>query len=132
MPIPLAAAGRAAALQAGRKRASKKAEQKGRTTLFQYSLAFIVALLDDFLDFTGVLALPVIGMVFDIFFVIIILVCLWLMVPQHASKPYRYLVLLAIIPIEGLLFGLNLLPGMVGSVYLIYQLEKGSEYVFSA
>lgn len=140
------AALRGPAVRAARRRLARQGKQKEQkeqeeeVSIFQYIPAMALAALKDFLDFTIVLALPGVGMAVDILFVPAILLILMITAPQGATKPYRYMILLGMIPVEGLVFGLNLFPLMTGSVIWIYRwekihtriLEKEQPYAFKA
>ncbi|QQS15314.1 MAG: hypothetical protein IPK84_03015 [Candidatus Moraniibacteriota bacterium] len=101
-----------------------------RVSIFSYSASLIVACFKDLLDFTIVMALPVIAPVISL--CANALIVLLLFFPKHryriASNARLIIIdafiLLGLIPLEGLAFPFNLLPFTVAAVGMIYVVDK--------
>lgn len=96
-------------------------------SIFRYMPAFMVAFLKDILDFIGIGSLPAIGTVITFCFSLLIFFLLML---AGSSQRYRLikdgLLLLGGTMVEGLFFGLNLLPLETLTVWIIYRLNKNT------
>lgn len=101
-----------------------------RVSIFSYSAPLIAALFKDILDFSFILALPGIGTIMGICFDILIF--LLLIFPK---QKYRLamnmrlaivdaLILMGLVPLEGLAFPFNLLPFTMAAVCMIYTFDK--------
>lgn len=101
-----------------------------KVSIFSYSAPLIVACFKDLLDFTIVMALPVIAPVISL--CANTLIVLLLFFPKHryriASNARLIIIdafiLLGLIPLEGIAFPFNLLPFTVAAVGMIYAVDK--------
>lgn len=101
-----------------------------RVSIFSYSAPLIVACFKDLLDFTIVLALPIVAPLVS--FCIDSLIILLLFFPKHRYKIAANarliiidaFILLGLIPLEGLAFPFNLLPFTMAAVGMIYVVDK--------
>lgn len=99
-------------------------------SILSYSGALMVACFKDLMDFTIVLALPVIGTLVS--FCCTILIFLLLFFPKRRYKIASNMrlaiidafILLGLIPLEGLLFPFNLLPFTIAAVGMIYMVDR--------
>lgn len=99
-------------------------------SIFSYSGALMVACFKDLMDFTIVLALPILGVLVS--FCCTVLIFLLLFFPKRRYKIASNMrlaiidacILLGLIPIEGIAFPFNLLPFTVAAVGMIYILDK--------
>ncbi len=101
-----------------------------KINILSYSAPLVVALLKDLLDFTMILALPGIGTILSICFIIAIFLLLFFPKRKYKIALNAHLalldafILMGLTPLEGLFFPFNLLPFTVGAVAMIYMADK--------
>lgn len=100
-----------------------------RPTFFSYAHIFIIALLKDLLDLTGIGSLPGIGTVVTFCFALLIFLLLLFAKTNRKLIDSRFVLRMGIILLlgsmtEGFAFGLNFLPIETLTIFIIYFMDR--------